>query len=103
MENTLVRTPILGTNQYKIKFGERVRRKLKVRFATKVKVGIVLLLVSSLYLNYKILRANYVVTCNAGGHFMSMSKCDELSQNQMDGQELSRLQEIQNNPDLFNQ
>lgn len=103
MENALVRTPILGTNQYKVKFGERVRRKFKTKTTTKVKIAVIILLVTSLYVNWKVIRANYVYRCSAGGMLMSQSKCDELSQNQMAGQELSRIQEVQNNPDLFNQ
>jgi len=104
MENTLVRTPILGTNQYKVKFGEKVKRKLKIKFATKVKIAFTIILIASVYANYALLKANYVITCSAGGHFVSKQTCGELAQAKFDSSELAR-QEAQNailinNPDL---
>lgn len=100
MENIL--TPVQGSNQFIAKFGTKAKRKFKVKFATKVKIIIVLLLISSLYLNYKILRANYVIRCSAGGMFMSQSKCDDLATDKMASQELSRIQFINENQDEFN-
>lgn len=42
----------------------------------------------------------YVVTCSAGGHFMTRSQCDELATNKGMSLEVARLQVLNNNPDL---
>lgn len=68
---------------------------------TIIKVGIIVSLALSLFLNYKLVRANYVVRCAAGGMLMSQSKCNDLAQDQTDAQELRRIQFVQNNQDLF--
>ncbi len=88
MNDIMVHKPILGTNQWKVKFGDKVKRKLKVRTATKVKVFIIVSLIFSLYLNYYLLKTNYVFTCTAIfdgitqnwnlGHLESKNTCNDL-------------------------
>jgi len=94
-------TPAIGSNQFLTKFDKKEKRKFTVKFTTKIKIATVIGLLASLYLNYYILRANYVVTCSAGGHFMSQLKCDELATNKVDSQELARQKMVTNNQDLF--
>jgi len=81
------------------------RRDLLGRFKaskkTKAKILFVILAFTSFYTNYHLLKANYVITCSEGGHFMSKAKCDELFTNRMDSIELARQQILEANQDLF--
>lgn len=80
-------TPAIGSNQFVTKFGAR-KRKFKVRVSKKVKFGITVLILVSFYLNYYLLKTNYVVTCKAKigevtqnwklGHLMSVNTCSDL-------------------------
>lgn len=93
MENSLVRTPILGTNQFKVKFGDKVKRKFKVRTATKVKIAVISLLIASLYINYVTIKDNYVFSCTGVvgginqqwhlGHFESVNTCNQLTEDRL--------------------
>lgn len=88
MNNTL--TPAIGSNQFLTKFDAKAKRKFKLRikFATKVKLFIVFLLIFSLYANYYLLKTNYVFTCRAVfdgveqnwklGHLMNKNTCNDL-------------------------
>jgi hypothetical protein len=86
MNDITLSRPIVGTNQYKVKFGQRIKRKLRI--SVKVKVAVVSLLIVSLYLNWYLIKTNYVFTCTAYiggqaqdwklGHFESQRNCDAL-------------------------
>jgi hypothetical protein len=87
-------TPALGSNQYLTKFEDKPKAKrsfkIKVKFQTKVKIALVAVLMFSLYLNYHMLKDNYVLTCESPtidgiqqewghfGHFMKQSTCEQI-------------------------
>lgn len=63
------------------------------------------LILLSIVMNVFFIRQLYVVTCSAGGHFMSQEKCGELQQNKFDSSELARQERLNemltNNQDLM--
>jgi len=88
-----------GSNQH-VTIYQANRRKTWREISFKViKIQLILL---SVVLNVWFARQLFVVTCSAGGHFMTQAKCDELYTNKFDSNELARLRTIQQNPDLFN-
>src|SRR5690242_5917846 len=94
-------TPAVGSNQFITKFDSDAKEekkkkfKIKVKFRTKVKIAIVLTLMVSLYVNYYLLKTNYVFTCWAVvgelkqtqwghfGHLMNRQRCDGLVDNKL--------------------
>jgi hypothetical protein len=86
--NTL--TPTIGSNQYLTKFGQKAKAKFKIKTKTKFKVAFVFFLMFSLYLNYYMIKDNYVLTCQSPvvdgiqqdwghfGHFMKKSTCEQI-------------------------
>lgn len=98
---TEVLHPALGSNQYKVKFGQKIKSKLKVKFATKVKLALFVLLMASLTGNYLLLKKFMVFECSAGGYGMTKQACDEAESNKFAAQEASRVEFMNNNQDLF--
>lgn len=100
--NTL--TPTIGSNQFVTKFDEQAKakkRKFKIRVSWKIKLGIIVLLIASLWANEYLLRTNYVLNCDItignivqehAGHLMARAKCDQLNQNWIDAQNYNDIQ-----------
>lgn len=101
--NTL--TPTLGSNQFITKFDsvpKKKKLKFKVKFLTKVQIIAVILLFTSLYLNYHLITDNYVWTCTASfdgieqtqwghfGHIMKKTTCDEIVQMKLETLTISK-------------
>ena len=92
MDN-VIRLPLVGSNQHLTKFGTKAKRKFKVKTATKIKVLVLVSLLLSLWLNYMIIRTNYVFRCEATfdgvkqnwdlGYFESKDTCDNLVQDHL--------------------
>ena len=68
-------------------------------------ISFILITLISLYTNYRLLKAHYVIGCKVNGktvaRFISKEVCGELAQNKTDALELARRQFIQDYPDLF--
>lgn len=106
MNNVL--TPTIGTNGFVKKFDAKAKRKFKVKFATKVKISLVVLLLMSLAGNYLLLKSFMVFQCKVNlenaGYFVSKAKCGELNDNWNEASnksiELHNSEMLKLNPDL---
>lgn len=91
-----VLNPALGSNQFITKFDEKTKakkRKLKIKLKHKVIALATVISIASIFLNYYLLKTNYVITCNikvgevvqdTAGHFMNKSRCQTINQNWID-------------------
>jgi hypothetical protein len=99
--NTL--NPAVGSNQFVTKFDEKskIKKRFKIKFATKVKILALSLLVASIAGNYILLKTFMVFKCTDGGYFISKQYCGEVYQLKIDSQELARQELLKNNYDIF--